>query len=271
MSLPNHKGGNFISNTPVTLSQHKLTATGLIDPDNAKKLGQFAGVDALIMGTLTPKGQNMSLTAKIVTTDTAEIIGAARGTFKVDDTVTQLTSKKSTEVSSAGGASNVTEDNQTIVKSFGDLRVEAQSLQVINGGKQFLVTFNLVNKSSRKSIWVALNTGGMNSKTQSILRDASGYDFLMDGYSGTGVVCTGVVKDIVYFGNSAPAPDRFNQATEIQPGDSLSASVKFYSDQNRTATAGDCSVQLEILFSHDFNNGVGNCTSDLFSAKMNAQ
>src|SRR6266487_307295 len=27
------------------LAEHKLTATGLVDPENAKKLGQFAGVD----------------------------------------------------------------------------------------------------------------------------------------------------------------------------------------------------------------------------------
>ena len=29
-----------------------MTATGLVDPENAKKLGQFAGVDALIIGTI---------------------------------------------------------------------------------------------------------------------------------------------------------------------------------------------------------------------------
>ena len=57
------------------LAEHKLTATGLIDPDNAKKLGMFAGVDALILGTIIPKGQSISLTAKVITTETAEIVG----------------------------------------------------------------------------------------------------------------------------------------------------------------------------------------------------
>jgi curli biogenesis system outer membrane secretion channel CsgG len=76
------------------LAEHKLTSQGLVDPDNAKKLGQFAGVDALILGTIIPKGTHtVSLTAKIITTDTAEVIGAARAEFKADDTVQQLESK----------------------------------------------------------------------------------------------------------------------------------------------------------------------------------
>src|SRR5579862_8311620 len=32
------------------LAEHNLTSKGLIDRDNAKKLGQFAGVDAFILG-----------------------------------------------------------------------------------------------------------------------------------------------------------------------------------------------------------------------------
>jgi len=38
------------------IQEHKLSATGLIDPSIAKKLGQIAGVDALITGTITPFG-----------------------------------------------------------------------------------------------------------------------------------------------------------------------------------------------------------------------
>jgi len=40
-----------------------------VDPDNAKKLGMFAGVDALILGTMVPMNQDVELTAKIITTD----------------------------------------------------------------------------------------------------------------------------------------------------------------------------------------------------------
>src|SRR5882724_5371902 len=80
------------ANLKSILAEHKLTSQGLVDPANAKKLGEFAGVDALILGTIIPKRQNISLTAKIITTDTAEIVGAARAEFKSDDTVQQFLS-----------------------------------------------------------------------------------------------------------------------------------------------------------------------------------
>jgi curli biogenesis system outer membrane secretion channel CsgG len=85
------------ANLKSILAEHKLTATGLVDPENAKKLGQFAGVDVLILGTIIPKNNHVSLTAKIITTDTAEIIGAARADFKSDETVKALMEKPSTE------------------------------------------------------------------------------------------------------------------------------------------------------------------------------
>src|SRR5690242_7187921 len=40
------------ANLKKILAEHKLTATGLVDPEYSKKLGQFAGVDALILGTI---------------------------------------------------------------------------------------------------------------------------------------------------------------------------------------------------------------------------
>src|SRR5262249_15151701 len=50
------------ANLKSILAEHKLTATGLVDPANAKKIGQFAGVDALVLGTITPKGSDITLT-----------------------------------------------------------------------------------------------------------------------------------------------------------------------------------------------------------------
>ena len=44
----------------------------------------FSGVDALILGTIIPRGQNVAITAKIIATDTAEIVGGAKTEFKAD-------------------------------------------------------------------------------------------------------------------------------------------------------------------------------------------
>jgi hypothetical protein len=71
---------------------------------------------------------------------------------------------------------------------------------------------------------------------------------------------------------SAPAaPDHFNQATEIKPGDSVSVAAKFFSDQNRIATPGQCNVSLEFLLANDFNNGYGQCTTHSFNAKLDSE
>ena len=61
----------------VLVQEHKLSATGLIDPATAKKLGQVAGVDALVTGTLTPFGDTIRLTLKVLDTSTARIVAAA--------------------------------------------------------------------------------------------------------------------------------------------------------------------------------------------------
>jgi len=68
----------------VILQEHRLSATGLIDPQTARKLGQFAGVDALVTGTLTVFGDTVHLSAKVLDTQTARMLGAA--TFDIPKT-----------------------------------------------------------------------------------------------------------------------------------------------------------------------------------------
>jgi TolB-like protein len=257
------------ANLKSILDEHKLTASGLIDPDNAKKLGQFAGVDALIMGTILPKGQNISLTAKIVTTDTAEIIGAGRAQFGADTNVQQLMSQQS--AATVGGAASLDNDAPKVTKKLGDLSVGLQSLKVINGGRQYLLTLSLVNQS-KKSIWAAFNGGGMSSNMHQTIRDSNGFEFLMDSYGSLGLVATMPVRDVQFYPTgSPPAPDHLNQATEIKSGDSVSVTVKFYSEEHRMASQGQCSVQLEFLLSDDFNSGNGRCTQKGFLARMEAE
>lgn len=59
------------------LKEHKLTETGVIDPSTAKKLGQIAGVDALVTGTITPFGDSVRLSVKILGIATAKVVGAS--------------------------------------------------------------------------------------------------------------------------------------------------------------------------------------------------
>jgi len=58
------------------LQEHKLAATGLIDPATARQLGKIAGVDTLVTGTITSAfGDTVRVMVKALDVSTAEIIG----------------------------------------------------------------------------------------------------------------------------------------------------------------------------------------------------
>jgi TolB-like protein len=59
------------------LQEYKLNASGLIDPATARKLGQIAGVEVLVTGTLTPLGDSVQLAVKALDTNTARIVTAS--------------------------------------------------------------------------------------------------------------------------------------------------------------------------------------------------
>ena len=61
------------------LREQKLSMSGLMDPENQKKLGKILGVDALVLGSITPFGESYRITFKVVATDTAQVITADRG------------------------------------------------------------------------------------------------------------------------------------------------------------------------------------------------
>lgn len=243
------------------LAEHKLTATGLVDPDNAKKLGQFAGVDAIILGTLATKKENVTATAKIITTDTAEIIGAARVQFTNDVSIQQLAAKPTSE-NTTNNSSN--EEKPKVAKTIGDLRVELPSLKMLDSS-QLILLMNLTNLNSKRSIFVALNADLMNSP-HAVLRDDVGAEFVSGPYD------QGVsgIPSTMYSQYSYQGPG-FSKAVEIRPGDSITATVKFVSRNGRVAEPKQYSVQMEFIISYDFNNGFGRGTVNNFSAKIKAE
>jgi hypothetical protein len=233
------------------LAEHKLTATGLVDPENAKKLGQFAGVDALIMGTIIPKGTNaIGLTAKIITTDTAEIVGATRAEFKSDDTVQKLVFQPA-----AVGAPS---EKAQVVKSYGDLGVELHSLGIANA-QDYVLDVVLKNQNAKRSIWVALSPRP-DRTSRTLLVDSERFEFQTRDNYVSGIQC----DELQY--------DMFFRATEIKPGDSVPVSIKFYSWSNRPASAGLCTIHLGILLGHSMNgNQGGKATAHNLVAKVEAK
>jgi TolB-like protein len=253
------------ANLKSILAEHKLTATGLIDPDTAKKLGQFAGVDAIILGTIAPKLGGIALTAKIITTDTAEIIGAAKTSFVADTTIQQLQSTPATDNNTLNGGADLSDDKPKVVKKFGDLSVELQSLKIVNGG-QYLLTMNLVNRSKNRSLWIALSTTHLGSAMTSLF-DPNGHQFGQT--SATGISYAQMHVQYAYDGSM---PEYFNPALEIQPGDSSTATIAFSSNEGRAASPGMCNVQMEFFLGDDFVSGSAKqTTTPNLVAKMEAK
>jgi TolB-like protein len=58
------------------LQEHKLATSGLIDPSTARMLGQIAGVDTLVTGTITPFEEHVHVSLKVLDTETARILAA---------------------------------------------------------------------------------------------------------------------------------------------------------------------------------------------------
>ncbi len=77
----------------VLVQENKLSATGLIDPATAKKLGQIAGVDAIVTGTLTPFGDTVRLTLKVLDSSTARIVAATTAEIPKTKAIEELVAR----------------------------------------------------------------------------------------------------------------------------------------------------------------------------------
>lgn len=72
------------------LSEHKLSISGLVDPSTVKKLGEIAGVDAIVTGSVTPFGDSIRVTCKVIATDTARVIGASKSDIAKTKAIEEL-------------------------------------------------------------------------------------------------------------------------------------------------------------------------------------
>lgn len=72
------------------LQEHKLSATGLIDPLTARKVGQMAGAECLVSGSITPFSESVNLSVKLLDTNTAKILGGLTVDIPRTSTINEL-------------------------------------------------------------------------------------------------------------------------------------------------------------------------------------
>lgn len=66
------------------LAQNRLTAKGLLEAKNdAAKLGQVSGIDALVYGTITTLGEDIRVSVNVVRLPTLTVFGYAKSSFSL--------------------------------------------------------------------------------------------------------------------------------------------------------------------------------------------
>ena len=59
------------------LEEQKLTLSDIFDSESMKEFGKISGVDAIVTGTITDLGPKLRINARLISTETAQVIGAA--------------------------------------------------------------------------------------------------------------------------------------------------------------------------------------------------
>lgn len=227
------------------LEEHKLTASGLVEAENQKKLGQFSGADFLVLGTVTRLGSEIAISSRLISIVSAEIIGAAKERVQSDE---QLSKLASIELVTTAATTSTPEKQISTAKhemmrppaSRGSASKDLEKIRVelkpfLQSPYRATTTMKITNFSEEKLLLV------LNNDQTLIIDDA-------------GNQCQ--IESAVGIGHSSPYTV-FGQVAQkmlIAPGDSGSAVLTFRTSINPDSApkSKDFHVALGILL---FKNG----------------
>jgi len=161
------------TNLKTLLQEHKLASTGIIDPQTARKLGEIAGVQALVTGNITPFGDSVRLSIKILDSATARVISGFSADIPRTKAIEELLAKGISGSANSGapgeGAGEATRPPAADKKSVqslraGDFIIEPQSCS-LSGTKvncRLLVTYS--GERSRRDASAPPGGGGGNGR-----------------------------------------------------------------------------------------------------------
>ena len=259
------------ANLKSILDEHKLTEEGLVNPENAKKLGQFAGVDAIIIGNVSVTNDEIVLLTKAISTETAEVVAAARSKFAKNGELAQMMSKTIAPgaQSAAGQAAstsgpNVQDASSLATKDLGPLRVAIKGITPLSprpgygdGVAGALFSLELTNTDLQKTLYVGQNvgkcetgqdTGQFKSVSHAITQDGTTWEVteerglpkiqsdkastIVDTLrSGKHVAEVRQGHVVSYSGNDQPPEEWAGEFVAIPPGESVRASITFGTPQ----------------------------------------
>ena len=258
----NRKGFSLMdrANLKTILAEHKLTISGLVEPENAKKLGQFSGVDAIALGNITVLKEEIVVTVKVIATDTAEILGAAKARIPrskdIEALVASAISSGSGEKTENGTsptlpgqptASNPQSDLVKLVQvdknstQVGDLFIRVESVrQITEQGRAYLLaTLAMVNRNTATPMLASIRFGG---RRYSTLTDNHGNVFATpEGQTDIIGVATGQMYSTSYSNR---------EFTDIEPSQAIKVTIRHAiddTDRSRTRSVVASSYRLEFV------------------------
>jgi hypothetical protein len=135
------------------LAEHKLTLEGLVEPENARKLGKFAGIDAILTGSVTILNGNVVLTVKAISTETAQIVAASKAVFKNTSELQQLSTRPAASASPSSDVNTAVKTSpQSPASSAGVVEAAVRSEPVEKPSKKagpLVVTVDAVRQGKR--------------------------------------------------------------------------------------------------------------------------
>lgn len=152
------KGFKVIDRTNLKsiIKEHKLAETGIIKLDDARKLGQIAGVEALVTGTLTPLSDSVQLFVKLLDTNTAEIIDANKGNIAKTKSITELLERS---IPSGNNPSPVIpakvagkNDKATMIKECKGVVFDL--IECKKDGNSITCNFIITSKEKDREVWI---------------------------------------------------------------------------------------------------------------------
>jgi TolB-like protein len=160
------------------IGELKLSQTGIIDPETAKKVGKVAGVDAIVTGSITDLQSYVALNCRLIDAQNGKIFAAAQTKIVKDDDVRKIMgspiaqplAERQTQTREIGKGSP---HKPITAKSAGDFSFELQ--HCLLKGTRVECEFRIVNTGRDANLWLY---GNENYIPSSRLIDLNGDAFV---------------------------------------------------------------------------------------------
>lgn len=156
------------------LGELKLGQSGAIDPGTAQKVGKIAGVDAVVLGTITDLDTTVAINCRLIAVETGLSLAAANTRILKDDDVRGMLAERGSDAPAEPGGVKSERVGRTIYFGGDWLSVRFESIEMVENS--FLrLTFSVQN-SFDSDVDLRLNNPAQN--TYVVDNSGNSYNFM---------------------------------------------------------------------------------------------